>query len=90
MDLRDFLLKKHGFVDDAENKVYFEEHGFDGGSQENELWLFLDEGLRCGGTFRKIPCDRAHIKEMLLGCGKNELWLRVLEGIECWEKETKP
>ncbi|NCC16407.1 MAG: hypothetical protein EOM28_08675 [Clostridia bacterium] len=89
MDLRAFLLQQHGFADDNENKVYFTDRGLYYEPETEELWLFLDEGLRCGGTARKIPCDKEHIKEVLLGCGKKILWQKVLENIEMWEKESK-
>jgi hypothetical protein len=88
MNLRDFLLLQRGFTDNNENKVYFTDRGLYEPPQDNEFWLFLDEGLRCGGTARKIPCDKEHIKEVLLGCGKLDLWQEVLINIEKWEKES--
>ncbi len=87
MELREFLLQQHGFADDSENKVYFTDRGLTEEPNDNEFWIFLDEGLRCGGTARKIPCDKEHIQEVLLGCGKNNLWQKVLKHIEVWEKE---
>ncbi|MDD4844091.1 MAG: hypothetical protein PHU31_07145 [Anaerotignum sp.] len=74
MNLRGFLLHQRGFADDNENKVYFTDRGLYQEPQGEEFWLFLDEGLRCGGTARKIPCDKEHIQEVLLGCGKIDLW----------------
>ncbi|WMI79882.1 hypothetical protein [Anaerotignum sp. MB30-C6] len=90
MDLRAFLLQQQGFADVNENKVYFTDRGLYQEPQEGEFWIFLDEGLRCGGTARKIPCEKERIKEVLLGCGKTELWKAVLEKIEIWEKEHFP
>ena len=89
MHLRDFLLHQRGFADKNENKVYFTDRGLSQEPQGQEFWLFLDEGLRCGGTARKIPCDKEHIEEVLLGCGKIDLWHKVLMKIETWEKEKK-
>lgn len=89
MNLREFLLNQGGFADDNENKVYFTDRGLYQVPQEGEFWIFLDEGLRCGGTARKIPCDKEHIKDVLLGCGKKELWKIVLENIELWENKIK-
>lgn len=88
MNLRDFLLQQQGFADNNENKVYFTDRGLYEPPQGDEFWLFLDEGLRCGGTARKIPCDKEHIKEVLLGCGKFNLWEKVLLNIEKWEKNN--
>ncbi|WP_304508530.1 hypothetical protein [Anaerotignum sp.] len=88
MNLRNFLLLQRGFADHYENKVYFADRGLYEPPQGDEFWLFLDEGLRCGGTARKIPCDKTHIKEVLLGCGKLELWQEVLRNIQKWEKES--
>ncbi|HBF66183.1 MAG TPA: hypothetical protein DDW34_11105 [Clostridium sp.] len=87
MELREFLLQQRGFADDNENKVYFTDRGLSQEPEDNEFWIFLDEGLRCGGTARKIPCDKEHIQEVLLGCGLNNLWQKVLKHIEVWEKE---
>lgn len=87
MNLREFLLQQQGYADDNENKVYFTDKGLYQEPQGEEFWVFLDEGLRCGGTARKIPCDKEHIKDVLLGCGKKELWQKVLVNIEMWEKE---
>ncbi|MEA5056217.1 hypothetical protein SDC9_164689 [bioreactor metagenome] len=87
MELREFLLQQRGFADDNENKVYFTDRGLSQEPEDNEFWIFLDEGLRCGGTAMKIPCDKEHIQEVLLGCGKNILWQKVLKHIEVWEKE---
>lgn len=87
MELREFLLQQRGFADDGDNKVYFTDRGLKQEPEDNEFWIFLDEGLRCGGTARKIPCDKEHIQEVLLGCGKINLWQKVLKHIEVWEKE---
>ncbi len=89
MELREFLLKQRDFADENGNTVSFFDRGLDTEPKENEFWLFLDEGLRCGGTARKIPCDKQHLQEVLLGCGKKELWQRVLEGISRWEEENR-
>lgn len=88
MELRDFLLQLRGCSDENENKVYFTDRGLYQEPTKNEFWIFLDEGLRCGGTARKIPCDKEHIQEVLLGCGKIDLWHKVLNHIEVWEKEN--
>ncbi|KXL53219.1 hypothetical protein CLNEO_11900 [Anaerotignum neopropionicum] len=88
MDLRKFLLQQRGFADDNENKVYFTDRGLYQEPQDEEFWLFLDEGLRCGGTARKIPCDKEYIKAVLLGCGKIDLWQKVFSNIEKWKKEN--
>ncbi|WP_313527428.1 hypothetical protein [Anaerotignum sp.] len=87
MDLREFLLQQQGFADDNENKVYFTDRGLYQEPQGKEFWVFLDEGLRCGGASRKISCDKEHIKDVLLGCGKKELWQKVLEHIEVFENQ---
>lgn len=85
MHLRTYLLKQKGFADAHENKVYFTDRGLYQEPQGEEFWIFLDEGLRCGGTARKIPCTKAAIGEVLLGCGKKELWEIVQQGIALWE-----
>ena len=48
-------------------------------------WLFLDEGLRCGGMHRRIAASEAAVREALCGVGKELLWEKIAAD---WAKEA--
>lgn len=85
-DLRAFLLSRNGWQDEKGNTVAFFENNLDGQAQEGFLWLFLDEGLRCGGLQKQIQPEETEIEEALLGCGKKELWELLREDIKTWSE----
>lgn len=74
MDFRMFLLSRKGWQDEKGNTVVFSDRGLFEEPKEGELWLFLDEGLRCGGMHRRIDPAWEAVKEALCGVGKKELW----------------
>jgi len=83
-DFRTFLLSRPGWQDGKGNTVGFSDRGFEEPKDE-ELWICLDEGLRCGGMNRKVEHTPEAVREALCGVGKNELW----EAIETdWNKEV--
>ena len=81
-DLRAFLLSCKGFSDGKGNTVMFSDRGLIGEPTDDEFWLFMDEGLRCGGMHRKIEPTEESIKEALLGCKKEALWEAIKEAID--------
>lgn len=83
-EFRAFLLSRQGWQDEAGNTLVFSEKGLAGEQKDGEIWLFLDEGLRCGGMRRPIAPVPAKIREALLGIGKDALWKAILAD---WEKE---
>ena len=83
-DLRGFLLSKKGWQDGKGNTVVFSDRGLFEEPKGEELWLYLDEGLRCGGMHRPIEPTKEAVRDALLGVGKAELW----EAIEKdWNEE---
>ncbi len=81
-DFRKFLLSGKGWQDEKGNTVVFSETNLMG--EADGFWLFLDEGLRCGGMHRKIaPCE-AEVKAALCGVGKEALWEKIAAD---WAKE---
>lgn len=48
-EFRAFLLSRTGWQDENGNTVVFSETNLTGETAGDGLWLFLDEGLRCGG-----------------------------------------
>ena len=81
---RGFLLSRKGWQDEKGNTVIFFDRGFYEEPKGEELWLFLDEGLRCGGMHRSLAPTREAVRDALLGVGKRELW----EAIEKdWNEE---
>lgn len=83
-DLKHFLLSRTGWQDKKGNTVVFSDRGLVGERKEDELWLYLDEGLRCGGMHRRIDPTLESVREALCGVGKTELW----QAIEAdWNKE---
>ena len=84
-DFRTFLLSRKGWQDAKGNTVVFSDRGLFGEPKENELWLFMDEGLRCGGMNRPVEPSAEAVCDALVGVGKIELW----EAIETdWNKEV--
>ena len=81
-DLRTFLLSARGFSDGKGNTVVFSDRGLVSEPNGEEFWMFLDEGLRCGGMHRKIEPTAACIQEALLGCKKEALWEVIKKEIE--------
>lgn len=83
-DFRAFLLSRKGWQDKKGNTVVFSDRGLYTEPKADELWLFLDEGLRCGGMSRSLAPTETAVREALLGVGKEELW----QAIETdWNKE---
>lgn len=83
-DLRRFLLSKKGWQDGKGNTVVFSDRDLFEEPKGEELWLYLDEGLRCGGMHRPIEPTKEAVRDALLGVGKMELW----EAIEKdWNEE---
>ncbi len=80
-DLRTFLLSRKGFSDGNGNTVVFSDRGLVGEPNGEEFWMFLDEGLRCGGMHRKIEPAEETIREALLGCKKEALWEAIAKEI---------
>ena len=78
-EFRAFLLSRTGWQDENGNTVVFSEPAGDG------LWLFLDEGLRCGGMHRRIAASEAAVRETLCGVGKELLWEKIAAD---WAKEA--
>ena len=76
-DFRTFLLSRNGWQDGKGNTVVFSDRGLFGEPKEGELWLFLDEGLRCGGMNRPIVPALESVRGALCGVGKNELWAAI-------------
>lgn len=76
-DWREFLLSRKGWQDGKGNTVVFSDRGLQEAPGEGKLWLFLDEGLRCGGMHRPIPPTEEAVKAALLGVGKTELWKAI-------------
>lgn len=85
-NLRKFLLSRKGWQDGKGNTLVFFERGLEGEPEKDALWLFLDEGLRCGGLQRRILPEEAELKKALLGCGKRELWELLQKDIGEWRK----
>lgn len=84
-NFKQFLLSRPGWQDGKGNTVVFSEKGLLGESKETEVWLFLDEGLRCGGMHRSMEPKPEVIREALLGIGKTELWEAIEQD---WNKEV--
>lgn len=84
-DFRAFLLSCKGWQDETGNTVVFSEQGLNGETAEDGLWLFLDEGLRCGGMHRKIAASEAAVQAALCGVGKAALWEKIAAD---WTKEA--
>ena len=66
-EFRAFLLSRTGWQDENGNTVVFSETNLTGETAGDGLWLFLDEGLRCGGMHRRIAASEAAIRETLCG-----------------------
>lgn len=84
-EFRAFLLSRKGWQDEMGNTVVFSDTGLDGETAADGLWLFLDEGLRCGGMHRKIEPTAAAVQAALCGIGKKVLWERIAAD---WAKEA--
>ena len=84
-EFRAFLLSRTGWQDENGNTVVFSETNLTGETAGDGLWLFLDEGLRCGGMHRRIAASEAAIRETLCGVGKEQLWEKIAAD---WAKEA--
>lgn len=82
MDWKTFLTTQKGWKDSNENTVVFSEYDLQGQKAEDGLWIYLDEGLRCGGMRRELPCSLQAVQAALLGCGKTELWSMLVKDME--------
>ncbi len=80
----DFLLAAAGWQDEKGNTVVFFETDLLGRKRDGEIWLFLDEGLRCGGMNRPLAPEPKAVREALLGVGKTALWEAIAAD---WKKE---
>ena len=49
MDWQTFLISQKGWRDDEGNTLCFSDCDLNGKKKEGVLWIYLDEGLRCGG-----------------------------------------
>ena len=72
-EFRAFLLSRTGWQDENGNTVVFSETNLTGETAGDGLWLFLDEGLRCGGMHRRIAASEAAVRETLCGVGKEQI-----------------
>lgn len=82
MNWKEYLLSCRGWQDSLGNSVCFFLENIIGERSENGIWLFLDEGLRCGGRSVCVS-SMEDVAQALLGCGKKELWEKVKAG---WER----
>lgn len=82
MDWKEYLLSCRGWQDGMGNTVSFSQTNLLGEIPEEGIWLFLDEGLRCGGR-NACVLSMEEVEQVLLGCGKKELW-NILK--EDWER----
>lgn len=67
-EFRAFLLSRTGWQDENGNTVVFSETNLTGETAGDGLWLFLDEGLRCGGMHRRIGGKRSGSQRGTLRC----------------------
>ena len=58
-------------------RLFFSETNLTGETAGDGLWLFLDEGLRCGGMHCRIAASEAAVRETLCGVGKELLWEKI-------------
>ena len=84
-EFRAFLLSRTGWQDENGNTVVFSETNLTGETAGDGLWLFLDEGLRCGGMHRRMAASEAAVRETLCGVGKELLWEKIAAD---WAKEA--
>ncbi len=82
MDWKTFLMTHKGWKDSNENTVVFSAYDLQGNKETDTLWIYLDEGLRCGGMRRKLPLFLQAVKDALLGCNKTELWNMIVKDME--------
>lgn len=85
-NLREFLLSRKGWRDEKGNTLAFFAQGLDGQKEDDEIWLFLDEGLRCGGLQKRFVPEETALEDILIGLGKKELWILLKEDIREWRE----
>lgn len=84
-EFRAFCLSRTGWQDENGNTVVFSETNLTGETAGDGLWLFLDEGLRCGGMHRRIGGKRSGSQRGTLRVGKEQLWEKIAAD---WAKEA--
>ena len=77
MDWQTFLISQKGWRDDEGNTLCFSDCDLNGKKKEGVLWIYLDEGLRCGGMHRPIPVRLAAVTDAHLGRRLVSLWQMV-------------
>lgn len=82
MDWRTFLIQQKGWQDTKGNTVSFSDCDLEGNQTTTKIWIYLDEGFRCGGMHRAVENRLDAIKEALCGCGKTELWQCICDSME--------
>lgn len=82
MDWQTFLISQKGWRDSEGNTLCFSDCDLEGKRCAGMLWIYLDEGLRCGGMYRPIPSNLISVRDALLGCHKEALWQMVQKDLE--------
>lgn len=82
LDWRTYLIQQKGWQDTKGNIVSFSDCDLEGKKTTSQIWIYLDEGLRCGGMHRAVENRLGAIKDALLGCGKIELWQCICDSME--------
>lgn len=89
MNLREYLLEKKVYFDQSGNVVCFSNCGLYSEPSDDEFWIFVDEGTRCGGLARQISCELEAIEKTLRGIRKDGLWEKIQADVLANFNETK-